>query len=67
MIWDQDPGFLRLVCMRSSAACSAWLSAATQAVPDELPEDLSAFKNQPDDVDVAGFDARPFELYPVLS
>mmetsp|Transcript_49844 Transcript_49844/g.116280 ORF Transcript_49844/g.116280 Transcript_49844/m.116280 type:complete len:1480 (-) Transcript_49844:74-4513(-) len=56
VIWAEDPGFLRLVLLRDAAALGNWLSAATEASFEELPEDLTSFKNQPEDVDVASFD-----------
>lgn len=56
VIWDEDPGFIRFVLLREHMASSPWLSAATDAEEEELPEDLSCFKNQPEDVDVVSFD-----------
>ncbi|CAE7446369.1 cmdD, partial [Symbiodinium pilosum] len=51
VIWAKDPGYLRFVVLRSEAAKGSWLSAATGAPREELPEDLSAFKNQPEDIE----------------
>ncbi|CAJ1425077.1 unnamed protein product [Effrenium voratum] len=52
VIWAEDPGFLRFVVLREEAAARPWLAAATEAERRELPEDLSSFKNQPEDVEV---------------
>lgn len=51
VIWAEDPGFLRFVVLKSEASKGSWLAAATAAPREELPEDLSAFKNQPEDVE----------------
>lgn len=51
VIWAEDPGFLRFVVLKSEASKCSWLAAATAAPREELPEDLSAFKNQPEDVE----------------
>lgn len=56
VIWDEDPGFLRFVVLREEVADKAWLAAATAASSEELPEDLSSFKNQPQDFDLVDFD-----------
>ncbi|CAE7907072.1 grsB, partial [Symbiodinium microadriaticum] len=41
----------RFVVLKSEASKGSWLAAATAAPREELPEDLSAFKNQPEDVE----------------
>lgn len=35
----EDPGFIRFVLLREHMASSPWLSAATDAEEEELPED----------------------------
>ena len=42
VIWDEDPGFLRFVLLRESVAEGPWLSAATAASFEELPEERNA-------------------------
>lgn len=56
VIWDEDPGFLRFVLLREEVAEGPWLAAATAASFEDLPEDLSSFKNQPQDFEAMNFD-----------